>query len=174
MKAQREERSERGDWVTDDNTKPSYLARQVRMSPNPRLLLVGDDVIFLRVRKMILDIQFSVSISDRLAEAARQIEFQPFDLVVICGDPENWKQIAELASLKNAQARIVVITSTEYEHATWVHAAIGPTRGPYELLKLCAGLFGLGSTMRAHGFSLGGATRSRQQTKAQTREINLN
>jgi hypothetical protein len=128
------------------------------MTVIPRALLVGNDEISLRSWKMILDIQFKVTVSCRIAEAVSQVEGKPFDLVVICGDPENWKEIAELASSKNPPVKIVAVTLKEDEYPAWVDAAICSMRGSYELLKLCAGLFGLGSTVRAHGFSLGGST----------------
>jgi hypothetical protein len=126
------------------------------MAAMPRVLLVGNDLISLRTWKMILDIQFKVALSARFCEAVSMVESERFDLIVICGDPENWKQIAELASRKNALMKIIAITVTEDEHPAWVDAVICSARGPYALLKLCAGLFGLASTIRAHGFSLGG------------------
>ena len=126
----------------------------------PRVLLVGNDVISLRTLKMILDIQFSVSVSDRLAETVSHIERAPFDLMIICGDPEDWKQIADLATSKNPPIKIIAVTLREDEHPAWVDATICSLRGSYELLRLCARLFGLASTVKAHGYSLGGARRS--------------
>jgi hypothetical protein len=58
------------------------------MTARPRVLLVGNDEISLRSRKMILDIQFKVSISCRFTEAVSHIKSEPFDLFVICGDPD--------------------------------------------------------------------------------------
>jgi hypothetical protein len=127
------------------------------MTVRPRTLLVGNELILLRTRNMILDIQLDVSISVRLAEAATQIEGYPFDLIVICDDADNWKQIVEFASRKNPMVKIIAVTMTEDEQPAWVDAVCCSVRGPYELLKLCAGLFGLASTMRSHGFSMGGS-----------------
>ena len=44
------------------------------MAAIPRVLLVGNDVISLRTFKMILEIQFSVSVSDRFAETVSHID----------------------------------------------------------------------------------------------------
>jgi hypothetical protein len=105
---------------------------------------------------MILDIQFQVSVSVRFSEAVSRIESAPLDLIVIHGDPENWKRIAELASKKNRSVKIVAVTFTEDEHPAWVDAVIYSVCGPYALLKVCEGLFGMTSKKRTHGFSLGG------------------
>jgi DNA-binding response OmpR family regulator len=126
------------------------------MTARPRTLLVGNELILLRARKMILDIQFNVSISARLAEAAAQIEGDTFDLIVICDDADNWKQIVEFASSKNPTVKIIAVTMREDEQLPWVDATVCFLHGPYALLKLCARLFGLASTVRAHGFSMGG------------------
>ena len=123
----------------------------------PHVLLIGNDVILLRSRKMLLEIFFRVIVSGRFTEAVSFVRNESFDLVVICGDLERWKQIAELAYRSNKQIKVIAVTAKEDEKPAWVDASVCVTHGSYELLKLCAGLFGLASKTRTHGFSLGGS-----------------
>ncbi|WP_109485445.1 hypothetical protein [Occallatibacter savannae] len=81
----------------------------------PRALLLGNEPQSLCTRKMLLDTRFQVSVSVRTSEALKLIEAQPVELIVIWGDSERWKQVAEFAANQNPGLKTILITSDDAE-----------------------------------------------------------
>lgn len=130
------------------------------MAAIPRLLLLGEDLILLQTRKMILSTRFAVSVSARTSEAANLIGEGGIDLLVIFRASGNWRRFAEAVSQENRRPRILAVTLTEDEAPEWADAVISCAKGPYELLKLCEGLFGMAArSLKSHGFSRGRSKR---------------
>ena len=77
-----------------------------------------------------------------------------FELIVVCRSTEYWSQFAELASTQIPAPKIVAITTMEAETPKWADAAVCSTRGPYELLRVCAGMFGMMTKAKSDNLSI--------------------
>lgn len=123
------------------------------MAIRPRILLVGDDLKLLQTRAMILGVRFEVDISARLSEAQHLMQDHPFALVIVCQATRTWGRFAEFASRQIPATKILAITSTDDDSPEWADEIVCYRQGPYEILKICAEMFGIKTKTKSRGFS---------------------
>jgi len=102
---------------------------------------------------MILGTRFEVNISARVSEALSLFGNQTFELVVVCRAAESWRQFADFVAQQNPAPRILAVTTTEHEVPSWADVIVCSTKGPFELLQVCAEMFGMTMKKKSQGFS---------------------
>jgi hypothetical protein len=123
------------------------------MPLRPRLLLVGDDIRQLYTWEMLLGIQFAIDISAGLSEALKLLQSHRFELIVVFQASESWRRLAGFAFRQIPAPKILVVTATEGERLEWADAVICRHKTPYELMTMCAEMFGMATRTTPRGFS---------------------
>ena len=122
------------------------------MAFRPRILLVGDEISLLQTRGTMLRTRFEVNISSRLSEAFGLVLNQPFDLIVVFPEAENWEDFAQYIGRRNHRTRFIAVLPND-DRPSWADESLPLKMSSFDLLRFCARRLGFSMTTKSHGYS---------------------
>ena len=115
------------------------------MNKRPKILVVSQDEILCRSRKMILGTFFDAECAARISEARARIIATQFDLIVLCHSLRN-DEGQSLTSLARTQSpHPLILAMREFcseDVKPWADRTLEGDAGPYDLVKICAEMLG--------------------------------
>jgi hypothetical protein len=144
----------------DLNRVMTAAQRSLNTSFTPRILVVSNDEMLLRTRKMILGAYFDTRGTRRLSEAKTLILRSDFDLIVLCHSLPNVEcgLLANQVRILSPSTVVLAMSSPDNDGPKpWADIQLDADMGPYGLLNACPSMLGftLTSKVESSGASIG-------------------